>query len=174
MAELGPKMLNTANRRLDWVPTIADPKNPTAAELNAGLNITCLVTAADYAFGITGNEQITDAALCDDIEAGVPGRATVEAAMNFFRFKDALDDKAWTTFTGKGLQGYLVERIGQVEEGERPEEVDYTAADEVQILKAITNDPQNQSPATAGYEKFRMVFSPQRHWPRVKVAAAGG
>lgn len=171
MAELGPKMLNTANRRLDWVPTIADPKNPKATELNAGLNISCMVTAADYAFGITGNEAIVDAALCDDIEAGVPGRATVEAAANFFRFKETLDDKAWTTFTGKGLSGYLVERIGQVDEGERPEDVPYKAADEVQILKAITNDPQNLSPATAGYEKFRMVWSPQRHWPRVKVAA---
>lgn len=171
MAELGPKMLNTANRRLDWVPAIADPKNPKATELNAGLNISCMVTAADYAFGITGNEAIVDAALCDDIEAGVPGRATVEAAANFFRFKETLDDKAWTTFTGKGLSGYLVERIGQVDEGERPEDVPYKAADEVQILKAITNDPQNLSPATAGYEKFRMVWSPQRHWPRVKVAA---
>lgn len=172
MAELGPKMLNTANRSLWWVPSIADIKKPTAEEINAGLNITCLVTAADYAFGITGNEQITDAALCDDIEAGVPGRATVEAAMNFFRFKNDIDDIAWTTFTGKGLQGYLVERVGQIEDGERPEEVDATAGDEVQILKALTNDPQPLSPATAGYEKFRMVFAPQRHAPRAVVAAA--
>lgn len=172
MAELGPKMLNTANRRLDWVPTIADPKSPTATELNAGVNLTCLVTVADYQFGITGNEQITDPAVCDDIAAGVPGIATVEAAMNFFRFKETADDLGWTTFTGKGLSGYLVERIGQVADGERPEEVPYVAADEVQILKAITNDPQNLSPATAGYEKFRIVFAPQRHWPRVKVAAA--
>lgn len=170
MAEQGPKMLNTANRSVWWVPTIADGKNPTAAEINAGLNITCLVTAADYAFAITGNEQIVDPELCADIEGGVPGRATVEAAMNFFRFKTTIDDVAWTTFTGKGLQGYLVERIGQVEDGERPEEVDATTGDEVQVLKAITNDPQNLSPATAGYEKFRMVFSPQRHWPRAIVA----
>lgn len=171
MAELGPKMLNTANRSLIWAPTLLDPSKPTAAELAAGKNITCLVTAANYAFGITGNEQITDAALCDDIEAGVPGRATVEAAMDFFRFKEIADDTAWTTFTGKGLSGYLVERIGQIEEGERPEEVPMASGDEVQVLKAITNDPQNQSPATAGYEKFRMVFSPQRHWPRAVVAA---
>lgn len=172
MAERGPKMLNTANRSLWWVPELADPKNPKASEIEAGQNITCLVTAADYAFGITGNEQIVDPSVCDDIEAGVPGRATVEAAMNFFRFKNTVDDVAWTTFTGKGLQGYLVERIGQVEDGERPEEVPATVGDEVQVLKALTNDPQNLSPSTAGYEKFRMVFSPQRHWPRVKVAAA--
>lgn len=169
MAERGPKMLNTANRKLAWVPTIEDPSNPKASEVNAGVEMSCLVTAADYQFGITGNEQITDAALCDDIESGVPGRATVEANMNLFRFKDTLDDIGWTTFTGKGLSGYLVERIGQIEEGERPEEVDFKADDEVQILKAITNDPMVLSPATAGYEKFGQSFAPQRHWPRAKV-----
>ena len=171
MAELGPKLLNTANRKLAWVPTIANINAPTVAELTAGIDITCLVTAADYQFGITGNEDIKDAALCDDIEAGVPGRATVEASMNSFRLKTTVDDKGWTTFTAKGLTGYLVERIGQIAEGERQEESAWKAADEVQVLKSITNDPQVQSPSNAGFEKFKMVFSPQRHAPRAKVVA---
>lgn len=169
----GPKMLNTANRKLAWVTDIANPKAPTVSELAAGKDITCLVTRADYAFGITGNEQITDAALCDDIDSGVPGNATVEAAMNFFRFKESADDTAWDTFTSKGIYGYLVERTGQIDDGERQEEVAFTTGDEVQVLYAITNDPQVQSPATAGYEKFRMVFSPQRHYPRAVVASSG-
>lgn len=171
MAQLGPKMLNTANRRLDWVPTIADPSNPTPTELNAGVNLTCRVTVANYQFGITGNESITDPAPCDDIEAGVPGRATVEAGFDMFRFKDTADDIAWTTFTEKGLPGYLVERIGQFPEGVRVEDAPYKAADVVQILDALTFDPVPQSPATAGYEKFRQTFAPQRHWPRAVVAA---
>lgn len=171
MAELGPKMLNTANRKLVWAPSIADIKAPTVTELSAGIDITCRVTAANYQFGITDNESIKDAALCDDIDAGVPGRATVEAAMDFFRFKTEADDIAWTTFTGKGLYGYLVERVGQIEEGERQEEVDFAAADEVQVLYAITKDPQPQSPADAGFEKFRQGFEPQRHEPRAKVVA---
>src|SRR4051794_26755888 len=139
VVERGPKLLNTANRKLLWVPTIADILKPTAPECNAGLDITLLVTVADYQFGITGNEQISDPALGDEIAAGVPGIATVEAAMNFFRFKDTADDIAHTTFTGKGLQGYLVERVGQIEDGERQEEVPIKAADEVQVLKALTN-----------------------------------
>src|SRR4051794_22429519 len=110
MAQLGPKMLNTANRRLDWVPTISDPNSATPTELNAGVNLTCRVTVANYQFGITGNETITDPAPCDDIEAGVPGRATVEAGFDMFRFKETGDDIAWTTFTEKGVPGYLVER----------------------------------------------------------------
>lgn len=171
MPPLGPKMLNTANRKLAWVPTLADPGNPTVTEANAGIELSCLVTAANYAFGITGNEKITDPSACDDIEASVPGRATVEAGMDFFRFKEKADDIGWSTFTGKGIPGYLLERIGQIDEGERQEEVPFAATDEVQVLSALTTDPKNQSPSTAGYEKFRMDFEPQRHWPRAVVAA---
>lgn len=167
----GPKMLNTANKKLVWVPTLADPKAPTTTELAAGVELSCVVTRADYQFGITGNEQIVEPALCDDIDAGVPGNATVEAAMNFYRFKENADDIAWTTFTGRGLYGYLVERTGQILDGERQEDMPFVASDEVQVLYAITNDPQVQSPSTAGFEKFRMVFSPQRHYPRAIVAA---
>lgn len=167
----GPKMLNTANIKLAWVPTLANPLAPKVTELTAGKDITCLITRANYAFGITGNEQITDPAMCDDIEAGVPGNATVEAAMDFYRFKTTVDDIAWTTFTGKGIYGYLVERTGQIEDGERQENMPFVAGDEVQVLYAITNDPQKQSPATAGFEKFRQVFSPQRHYPRAVVVA---
>ena len=171
MAPTGPKMLNTANRKLVWVPTIANIAAPTATELNAGVELTCLVTAADFSLGITGNETITDAALCDDIDTSVPGRATAEAAMNFFRFKDTVDDLGWTTFTGKGLHGYLAQRIGQITDTERQEDVAFTAADEVQVYEGTTHDPQIMSPATAGYEKFRQVFSVGRINERAVVAA---
>lgn len=171
MAPLGPKMLNTANRALWWVPTIANIHAPTVTEITAGLNITCLVTAADFSLGITGNEEIKDAAFCDKLDTGIPGRATIEAAMNFFRFKNALDDTAWTTFTGAGLHGYIVQRIGQIEDGEAQEDVPVKAADEVQVYEAITWDPQILSPAGAGYEKTRQVFSVQKADERAIVAA---
>jgi hypothetical protein len=167
---MGPKMLNTANRKLKWVPTLANIHAPTAVELNAGLELTCLVTAADYNLGITGNETITDPALCDDIDTSVPGRATVEAGMNFFRFKDDADDIAWSTFDGKGLEGFLVQRIGQITGEQRQEEVDFAVGDQVQVYAATTHDPQIMSPATAGYEKFRQVFSPGRVDERAAVA----
>lgn len=171
MAPKGPKMLNTANRKLKWVSTIANIAAPTAAELNAGVEITCLVTAADYALGVTGNETITDPALCDDVETSVPGRATVEAGMNFFRFKDGVDDIGWTTFDGRGLHGYLVQRIGQITDTQKQEDVAFAAGNQVQVYEAITHDPQIMSPATAGYEKFRQVFSAGRFDERATVAA---
>ena len=171
MAPTGPKMLNTANRKLVWVPTIANIAAPTATELNAGVEITCLVTAADFVLGVTSNETINDPAVCDDINTSVPLRANVEASMNFFRFKDAADDLGWTTFTEMGLQGYLVQRIGQIEDTERQEDVPFVAADQVQVYEAVTHDPRIMSPATAGYEKFGMTFSVARKNERAVVAA---
>jgi hypothetical protein len=171
MGSLGPKMLNTANRRLDWVPTIADITKPTPTELNAGVNLTCRVTVANYQFGITGTNIITDPSPCDSIEAGAPGMDTFEASFDMFRFKDTVDDLAWTTFTDKNLAGFLVERVGQVAEGEKPEDVPYAADDEVAIMQGLTLSPQPLSPATAGFEKFKQGFAPQSFAPRAIVAA---
>src|SRR5690606_14426095 len=105
MAAKGPKMLNMNNRALWWVPTIANKNAPTVAEVAAGIQLTCLVTVANYQFGITGTAVITDPSPCDSIEAGAPGMDTVEAGFDMFRFKDAVEDVAWTTFTDKGIGG---------------------------------------------------------------------
>ncbi len=171
MANPGPKMLNTNNRRLDWVPTLADPKNPTAAELNAGVNLTCRVTVANYQFGITGTNIITDPSPCDSIEAGAPGMDTVEAGFDMFRFKTTANDVPWSTFTDKDIPGFLVERIGQVEAGEDPADIAYATGDEVSVMDVLTLSPRTLSPSTVGYEKFNQSFAPQAFYPRAVVSA---
>ena len=170
MAAAGPKMLTDDNLRLAWVPTIADYHAPTAAEITAGLDLSCLITAADYALGATGDDQITDPAMCDSTNSSVPGRTSFEAAMNFFRYKNVIDDKGWTTFTGKGIHGYLVERLGH-DDGTKAHEVPWAAGDEVSVYEVITNTPQKLSPATAGYTKFRQVFSTQSNIDERAVVA---
>lgn len=166
MAPQGPKMLNTANRRLVWVPTIADIKAPTVLEVNAGILLSCLVTRANYQFGITGNEEIKDAADCAKFDSSVPGIATVEAAMDFFRFRNAPDDIAWTTFDGANIAGYLVERTGQIEDGEDQNVVEIATGDELKVASVLTYDQQTIAPSTAGYEKFHQIFGVQEYEPR--------
>lgn len=168
-----PKMLTDASRKLVWVPELADPLKPTPAEANAGLDISCLVTAANFQLGATGDDPISDPALCATSNSSVPGRTNYEAAMDFFRWTDELEDKAWDTFRGKGLHGYLIQRIGQVPEGTKAHTVDFAPEDEVQVYEALTNTPQIMTPADAGYEKFRQVFSIQDNVEeRAKIAAA--
>lgn len=170
MAAPGPRMLNTANRGLFWVPVIADLKAPTAAEINAGVNLTCRVTVANYQFGVTGNSRITDAAACDKIESDVPGRATVEARFDMFRFKNEVDDVAWTTFDGANIFGHLVERLAQIEDDEDQETAPVKAGDVVTVAAVLTHDQIPMAPSTEGYEKFGQPFSIQGFKARALVA----
>lgn len=166
-----PKMLTDASRKLVWVPTLEDYTSPTAVELNGGLDISCLVTAANFTLGSTGDDAIADPALCATSNASTPGRTNFEGAMDFFRWTETEEDTAWTTFNAKGLHGYLVQRIGQVDPGVKAHTVDFTEGDEVQVYEALTNTPQIMTPADAGYEKFRQVFSIQENVDERAVVA---
>lgn len=169
-----PKQLTDAARRLVFVTDLADYHAPTVAELTGVgvVELSCAVTAADFSLGSTGDDDISDPALCASSNSTVPGRSNYEAAMNFFRWTEDAEDIAWKTFTKKGLHGYIVQRIGQIEEGEKAHEVAFKAGDEVQVYEVISGTPQIMSPADAGFEKFRMVFSVQdKVDERAKVVA---
>lgn len=160
---MGQKMLTDANRRLIFVPTLADYHAPKVTELTGVgvIELSCNITSQNFTLGATGDDAISDPALCASSNSTVPGRTNYEASMDAFRWKDKLDDKVWTTFTAKGLNGYLVQRIGQIEEGEKAHEVPLVAGDEVQVYGVINGTPQIMSPADAGYEKVKIPFSVQ-------------
>lgn len=170
----GPKMLTDANRRLVFVPDLADYHAPTVTELTAEgvLDLSCLVTAADYSLGSTGDDAISDPAACATSNASVPGRTNYEASFNFFRWLNDEDDVAWDTFTNKGISGYLVLRIGQHAEGEKAHEIEFAADDKVQVYQVITGTPQILAPSDAGFEKFKEAFSVQDNVDERAVVAA--
>lgn len=169
-------MLADGNRRLVWVPDggIANISAPTVTELTATgvLDMSCLVTANNYSLGPTGSEAISEPALCAQGNSTAPGRTNYEAAMNFFRFTVDSEDEAWTTFTGKGLSGFLVQRIGASGSASTA----FAAADKVEVYGVITDEPQMQAPpANGGYELFRQVFMVQGEQVDLRaVVAAGG
>ena len=149
-----PKMLSDARRKLVFVPTLADPSAPTVAELSAVgvLDISCLVTAADFTLGAAGEDAVNDPALCAEGNDSSPGRVNYEGGMNFFRWTTVDEDKAWATFTDSGIGGYLVQRIGKNYRDA------FAAADEVQVYQVITGRPMILAPTGGGYEKFRVMF----------------
>lgn len=166
------KMLSQANIKLVWVPEsgIASLAAPTAAELNAGtvVDLSCLVAKSNYLLGASGDESISDPALCDEGNTSVPGNTNYEAGMDFFRYEDTGDDIPWTTFTGKGIDGFLVERRGQ------PFSEDFATGDVVAVFPVITGTPRALPvPENGGYEKFRVDFFPQSGVDLRAVVAAG-
>lgn len=173
---MGQKMLTDANRHSVFVTDLADYHAPKVSELTGvgAIVLSCNVTAADYVLGATGDDAVNDPALCTSTNSSVPGRTNYGAEHNFFRWKDDADDLPWKTFTDKGIHGYIVSRIGQHPDGTKAHEHPFTAGDEVQVYEVITGTPQILSPADAGYEKFKMVFSVQDNVDERAVVAAGG
>ena len=165
-----PKMLSDGKRKLVFVPTIANPSAPKVSELTAAsvLDLSCLVTAADFTLGASGEDTVNEPALCAVGNDASPGRVNYEAGMNFFRWTTVAEDKAWATFTDKGIGGFLVQRIG------KDFDTAFAAGDEVQVYEVITGTPMIQSPTGGGYEKFRQMFYVQsaRTDERAVVSAA--
>lgn len=154
------KMLNQDNRLLLWVPDggIDDISEVTVDELGETgvLDISCLVTKNNFALGATGDETIDDPALCAPGSSPAPGITSYEAGMDFFRWTTTLEDVAWTTFTGKGIPGFLVQRIG------KPHSSPIIATDKISVYGVITGTPRNLAPTTqSAWEKFRQEFMVQ-------------
>jgi hypothetical protein len=169
-----PKMLAQANRKLLWVPAngilnVNAPK--VTSELGAGgvLDLSCLVTKNNYSLGPTGDDSIDDPALCAQGNSTVPGNTTYEAVMDFFRWTTSGEDVAWSTFTQKGISGFLVERIG------KPYTSPIVATDPLRVFGAITGTPMDLNPeGNGGFEKFRETFYVQSEQASIRAVAAAG
>jgi hypothetical protein len=172
---MGQKMLTDANRHLVFVTDLEDYRAPKVSELT-GVGVvvlSCNVTAANFVLGATGDDAISDPALCSSSNSSTPGRTNYEAVTDLFRWKDAIDDLPWETFTAKGIHGYIVSRIGQQPEGVKAHEHPFAAADEVQVYEVLSGTPQIMSPADAGYEKFKIAWSVQDNVDERAIVAAG-
>jgi hypothetical protein len=96
-----------------WVPSIADPDNPTAAELNAvgALDISCYLT--DDGFTPSTDEQVvTDNRLCSRQTFEKPGRFTDGLELTYvYNPKSPANNQAATTLTYL-TTGYVAARWG--------------------------------------------------------------
>lgn len=151
------KMLANGDDLLLWVPDggIANVHGPTVSELTAVgvLDISCLVTKANFVLGANGNSSISDPELCSAFDTTVPGRPTFQAGMDFYRGTTTTDDKAWTTFTTYGIHGFLVHRVGL------PHTTAPVAADKIRVFGALTGSAQVITPdANGGFRKFHLDF----------------
>jgi hypothetical protein len=164
-----PKMLSDGNVKLVWVPTIANvssPKVATELTVAGALDISCLVTAANYALGNGEDATIDEPALCATNTSTLPGRTSYSASMNFFRWTVVAEDKAWTTFTQKNIPGYLVQRVGTSYLNP------FAVGDQLQVYQVVTGTPNLQSPEANTSIKFSLNFHVQERVDERAVAVA--
>ena len=134
---------------------------PTAAELNAGIDASCLVYADDFSWTAADSESIAERALCEATAAASPGISNYTLGFTAWRFFDETtgqpDPTADALFQavkvkGTELWGYT-RRTGQ-----RYDEP-WVDGDECQLGgRFITDTPQV---VAGGLTKYRIPGMPQ-------------
>lgn len=89
---------------LYWAESIADITAPTSGELAAATDITCLVTKDGWQPNITTN-NVDSAALCDRVDAQIPGSVGADCSITGFR--DDANDDLWDLWE-YGQEGYII------------------------------------------------------------------
>ena len=148
-----------------WVPIpagIANVNCPTAAEINAGVNISCALTT-DLTLGWTERDTDDTGGLCDDANVANPTKKNYEGTLNFFLDRELGDAKpesvyneALELFKTPLQPGYLVQRIGK-----HPRNVpDAADGDYITVFKFLSGDPNIVNDATAPVQ-MEVVFYAQ-------------
>lgn len=170
---MAQKMLTDDNRKLVFVTTLASYHGPKITELNGVgvLDLSCKISLDGFSLGATGDDEIDDPSYCGSSNSKAPGRTNYEAFMNAYRYKDTVDDIVNTTLSRKNIHGYLVERIGQIADGEKAHEIPFKAGDKVRVFEILTGTPRTLSPTKASYEKRGIPFFVQENVDEDAVVA---
>ena len=138
-----------------------DVDHPTAAEINAGLNITCALTT-DLTLGWTDRDTDDTRGLCDDSNVSNPTSKNYEGQLNVFLDRDpnkteeSIYNDVFKLFKKPLRSGYLVQRISK-HPVRNPTAVD---GDWVTIFKFYSGDPNVINDATAPLQ-MQPTFYPQ-------------
>jgi hypothetical protein len=112
------KMLNP-NTTLWVVPEdgVVDPENPTAAEINAGVNISCAVVRG-YTLNPTASDTDDSASICDGGNVSNRLYDNYEGELTMFRDADSSDatsiyNKARELFMEPDFRHFVYRRVGK-------------------------------------------------------------
>jgi hypothetical protein len=147
-----------------WVPAtpgIEDIDAPTAAEINAGVDISCAITVDNFTLGWTDRDLDDSRSLCDVDNVENPTAKNVEADLTFF-LDDDFDDntsvfnEAMDLFETPLQRGFLVQRIGKNPNTDPLAE----AGDRVTVFDVLSGDPNIENDGDAPV-RMQVRFYPQ-------------
>lgn len=141
-----------------------DPENPTAAELNAALDITCEISWSDWSFGAQASNQISDPYLCDVGNTQTRGLAQFGGTVSLAypsQYTD-LNDSTAATFAALSqpqTEGYFIIRVdGQKASRTTPG----TNGDFISVYRVMTDGySDNVTGADLGSFKYNITFLPR-------------
>lgn len=169
-----PKSLADGHSKLTILASEpADPANPTAAELNAGIDFSCAVLASDFTWTAADSDKVNEKALCTTNNANAIAADNFTAGLTLFRMFDAstgsVDETEDEAFQAVKVKGTTV--WGYLRENGKLATADWATGDEIVLgMEVLTDNPQRPQNA-GGYIKRRVPMEPQRGWPETEVAA---
>ena len=150
----------------------ADPAAPTAAELNAGIDASCLVFADDFAWSATDSEKVGERALCEATAAQSPGVSNYDLGFTAWRYfdsttgnPDATADELFDAVKVKGTELY-----GYVRRTGKKHSAAWAAGDEIQLGGRFSTDTPQA--IAGGFIKYRIPCDAQAMEDFIEVASA--
>lgn len=148
----------------------SNPSAPTVAELNAGIDATSRILAADWTFGATDSDKVQEKSLADINNVNALGASNFQAGMTIFRYFDTVTgapdptgDALWTATKSKGATLYVYERqTGKLATAA------WASADIIFGMQTLTDEPQKPGD-TGGYIKRRVPMEPQTNYGLIAV-----
>lgn len=148
-----PRMVDQGKTKLYWVPGdagIASAAAPTTTELDAGVDITCLVVST-YEVRADASDTTNERAVCEVANVVAPTIQNYMGNLVLFRQFDAvtgaLEADDATSLFEFGEVGWFVRRLG------KPYSTAWTAGDVVDVYKFMVDNPQVQGGTGEGYLK---------------------
>lgn len=157
----------------------ADPANPTAAEINASLDITCAIAWEGWSFGAQQSNQNSDPAMCDVGDVQTRGFAQFGGDISFFYPYDYTDASnplvdVFLALEDQWTEGYIIIRADGVKTTSGQVVADKPAVDGdfVSIYKVL-NDASNDNDTGELSYKYSWTFLAQGSlWVNAIVGSA--
>lgn len=123
--------VHEGNTKVSWVATLSSVSSPTATQLNAGTDITTLLTKDGLNISLTQN-TVDNTSLAETFDAQLVGSWGGSVTLTIKR--ESATDTAWNLFE-HGETGWLVVRRGEDYTGA------FAAADNVEVYPAMAGEP---------------------------------
>lgn len=143
-----PDIVSDGLTRVTWVPSIASPAAPTAAELNGGVALEGFITADGWDAS-TSTDPVDNSALNSTQNTQLAGRRSDTVTLTFKQ--QGKTAAPWTTFAGQPT-GYLVRRSG-VASGTA-----WASGQKVTVYPVQAGYRDEKAPAKNEMEKFAVPF----------------
>jgi len=149
-----------------------DPEAPTAAELNAGIDLSCKVLASDFNWTASDSDKISEPALCDDSNSNSLGKSNHSAGFTLWRYYldaggvDPSADAGFAAVKEKGATLY-----GYARRTDKASTEAWAANDEIYLGAEFTVDTPQVPGDAGGWLKWRVPGEVQRGFDWIKVGA---